>query len=134
VSNRQGGQQDVYVMNDDGTQVANLTNHDGNDFKPAWSPDGAKIAFYSNRDGNFEIYVMNADGSEQTRLTNTAAQDVVPDWSPDGTKIVRKIAFDSDRDGNFEDLRDERRRNEPDAGHEQPVHRPAGALTAPPVA
>ena len=57
-----------------------------------------KIAFASNRDGNYEIYTMNADGTGQTRLTNNAAFDVAPAWSADGTKI----AFSSDRDGNYE--------------------------------
>ena len=57
-----------------------------------------KIAFQSDRDGNFEIYVMNADGSGQTRLTNNNAEDWEPNWSPDGTKIV----FVSNCDGNFE--------------------------------
>ena len=57
-----------------------------------------KIAFQSNRDGNFEIYVMNADGSNPVRLTNNLAVDGSPAWSPDGTKV----AFTSNRDGNFE--------------------------------
>src|SRR5688500_14146475 len=65
---------------------------------PSWSPDGAKIVFYSERDGNSEIYVMNADGSRPTRLTRHPANDGSPSFSPDGTKI----AFDTDRDGNFE--------------------------------
>src|SRR5207247_6229282 len=52
-----------------------------------------KIAFVSDRDGNFEIYVMNADGTGQTRLTNDTHDDVNPAFSPDGTKI----AFVSDR-------------------------------------
>ena len=56
-----------------------------------------RIAFMSDRDGNFEIYVMNADGSRQTRLTHDEADDSLPVWSPDG-----RIAFTSDRDGNFE--------------------------------
>ncbi len=43
---------------------------------------GAKIAFASNRDGNFEIYVMNADGSDQTNLTNDPEYDWAPAWSP----------------------------------------------------
>jgi len=51
-----------------------------------------KIAFVSNRDGQFEIYLMNPDGSEQRRLTNTATLgEWAPDWSPDGTKL----AFDA---------------------------------------
>jgi WD40 repeat protein len=60
----------------------------GQDFEPAWSADGARIVFSSNRDGNYEIYVMDADGSNQTRLTNDPARDMQPAWSPDGRKIV----------------------------------------------
>jgi len=62
---------------------------------PAWSPDGSKIAFASDRDGNHEIYVMNADGSNPTRLTTHMSFDGKPSWSPDGSKI----AFMSERSG-----------------------------------
>jgi dipeptidyl aminopeptidase/acylaminoacyl peptidase len=86
-------------MNPDGTEPTRLTDSSRQDTGPSWSPDGTKIAFESNRDGNFEIYVMNAaDGSNPTRLTNSPGSDVFLDWSPDG----RKIAFDSTRDGNRE--------------------------------
>ena len=54
----------------------------------AFPGTNGKIAFQSDRDGNFEIYVMNADGSGQTRLTNNSVVDYLPAWSPDGTKIV----------------------------------------------
>jgi TolB protein len=74
------------------------TQLDWKDGSPAWSPDGRRIAFYSERDGNAEIYVMNADGSGVTRLTNTSADEGYPAWSPDG----RTISFDSDRTGNFD--------------------------------
>ncbi len=57
-----------------------------------------KIAFTSNRDGNYEVYVMDADGTNPTRLTNNTTYDRVPAWSPDGSQI----AFDSRRDGNYE--------------------------------
>jgi Tol biopolymer transport system component len=58
------------------------------DFSPAWSPDGSKIAFITNRDGNNEIYTMNPDGTGQTRLTNTTTDERFPAWSPDGSKIA----------------------------------------------
>jgi Tol biopolymer transport system component len=57
-----------------------------------------KIAFASDRAGNFDIYVMNPDGSGLVRLTNDPAEDTHPTWSPDG----RQIAFVSNRDGNKE--------------------------------
>jgi hypothetical protein len=79
-SNRDGNGE-VYVMNPDGTGQTRLTNNPAEDFNPAWSPDGSKIAFYSFRDGNDEVYVMNPDGSGQTNLTNNAASDAEPDWS-----------------------------------------------------
>lgn len=51
-----------------------------------------RIAFASNRDGNYEIYVMNADGSSAARLTNTPNDDRSPAWSPDGRQIAY-VAF-----------------------------------------
>ncbi|MFP4466164.1 MAG: TolB family protein, partial [Candidatus Goldiibacteriota bacterium] len=69
-----------YVMNADGSGQVRLTNDAASDMYPDWSPDGSKIAFTSDRDGNDEIYVMNADGSGQVRLTNDAADDIYPAW------------------------------------------------------
>ena len=95
-------------MNADGSGPDPTHQQPGDDTDPAWSPDGTKIAFASNRDdGNDEIYTMNADGTGQTSLTNNPAADDEPAWSPDGTKI----AFTSDRRRQRRDLHDERRRH-----------------------
>ena len=65
----------------------------------AKAPKTDKIAFASNRKGNWEIYIMNPDGSQQERLTRNNAGDYEPVWSPTGEQIL----FTSDRDG-FRDL------------------------------
>jgi Tol biopolymer transport system component len=92
------GNEEIYVMRPDGSQVTRLTNLAGTDKDPSWSPDCTRIAFSSNRQNNPEIWVMNADGTAPTRLTDATGADTDPTWSPDGSQI----AFVSGRTGNSE--------------------------------
>ncbi|MGB2808444.1 MAG: hypothetical protein WBC22_11920, partial [Sedimentisphaerales bacterium] len=72
-----------------GYTVTQLTYESSYEGQPAWSPDGSKIAFVSDRDGDLDIYVMDSDGSNQLRLTYVlGGNNIEPDWSPDGSKIV----------------------------------------------
>jgi len=98
-SNREGsGNDEIYVMNTDGSDQKRLTFNTKFDGEASFSADGGKIVFTSTRDGNAEIYVMNADGSQQKRVTNSLGSDAHPSFSPDGTKIT----FISDREGGLE--------------------------------
>jgi WD40 repeat protein len=81
-------------MNADGSGRIQLTTDPASDRNPSWSPDGTRIVFQSNRDGNSELYVMNADGSNQVQITNDPETDRDPSWSPDG----KRIAFASSRE------------------------------------
>ncbi|HZH02769.1 MAG TPA: hypothetical protein VEY30_03225 [Myxococcaceae bacterium] len=79
---------EVYTVGVDGSGERRLTDTPGLDAFPAWSPDGTRITFASDRDGNWEIYVMDPDGARQQRLTNTLKDEASPAWSPDGEKIA----------------------------------------------
>ncbi len=75
------GNREIYIMNADGTEQTNLTNTPGVDeYRPAWSPDGRRIAFVRSN----SVWVMKSDGSDQVEVT---AGDS-PAWSPDGSRIV----------------------------------------------
>ncbi|MBI4260567.1 MAG: PD40 domain-containing protein, partial [Actinobacteria bacterium] len=96
------GDTDIHVVNADGTGDVNVTpgTPTSQELDPAWSPDGARIAFISDRvtdtnpDGNLELFVMNADGTDVMQLTVTEAalggfvQTYAPTWSPDGGTIA----------------------------------------------
>ncbi len=86
---------DIYVLDADATlkkpdqaTAIRLTTNPAVDFDPTWSPDGTRIAFRSQRDGNDEIYIMNANGTCQTNLTRDPRDDWSPAWSPDGKRIA----------------------------------------------
>jgi Serine/threonine protein kinase len=85
------GNQEIYIMNADGSDQRRLTNDPALDFTPALSPDGRRIAFTSQRAGGFDIFVMNADGRAQRQLTHFTELGlgaIKPSWSPDGTRIA----------------------------------------------
>jgi Tol biopolymer transport system component len=86
----------MYVMNTDGSEQRKLTRLSNSDGSFSWSPDGQRIAFVSDRDGNDEVYVIHADGTGLRNLTRNPARDGHPVWSPDG----RTIGFVSGRGGN----------------------------------
>ena len=106
VSTRVGSQSDIYLttLGPDGqtTGLTRLTTSEAGDIGPAISPEGRRIAFMSNRDGDYDVYVMKLAPEGPTnvpvRLTKNATFDFSPDWSPEGTQI----AFASDRSGNRE--------------------------------
>ena len=88
----------LHTVNADGSNRIRLTDNDAAEATPDWSPDGRRILFASNLDGDWDIYVIRIDGVDQNRLTDSSSEDILPIWSPDGTRI----AFVSDRGGSRE--------------------------------
>jgi len=79
---------DIYLKRVNGTTVTQLTNDPANDVMPTFSSDGKRVAFASDRTGNWDIYLMNAGGGQPIQLTNDSTDDVHPSFSPDGKQLV----------------------------------------------
>jgi Tol biopolymer transport system component len=99
---------DVFVINPDGSGLRAVTEEQGTferpilNSQPDWAPDGSKLAFGSNREGNLEIWLIDLDGTDAEQLTFTSppARNIQPSWSPDGSKL----AFVSTRGGGGQDV------------------------------
>ncbi len=87
-STRHAKKPDLYVKSVSGAAITQVTSDPASDIQPEFSPDGKRIAFSSDRAGNFDIWMVNADGTEPTQLTHEASHDVHPAWAPDGQRIA----------------------------------------------
>ncbi len=79
---------DLYLKRINGTALQQLTNDPANDVMPTFSPDGRKVAFASDRAGNWDIYMMDITGGQAVQLTSDQTHDISPSFSPDGRQLV----------------------------------------------
>ncbi len=98
VSAAADGNQEIFLVNADGTDPLALTVTAAGEDSPDWSADGREIVYASNATGSFQIWIMDADGSNPRRLTEGPDFNFQPAVSPDG----ETIAFTSTRAGNYE--------------------------------
>lgn len=83
------GNDDIWIVNTDGTDKRQITNGSDHEFHPTWSPDGTRIAFGRRRvTSSSSIYVIGAGGSGESRLTDPSLWAGSPFWSPDGSTIA----------------------------------------------
>ena len=92
---------DIYIMNPDGSEQTNLTQHPAEDRLAVWSPTGEQILFVSDRGGERDLYLMNADGSNVRRVFKDELKGSTyrdhPTWSPDGRQFAyMHINWDKD--------------------------------------
>jgi serine/threonine protein kinase len=82
-------QDDIVVVQRDGTNWRDITNDKFFDRYPSWSPDGKRIAFASDRSGSYEIWSISANGTDLRQHSfDSPGASSFPQWSPDGSRIV----------------------------------------------
>lgn len=79
---------DLWAVSADGTGLINITRTPGVDEQARWSPDGKRILFGSNRDGDFDVFVTDPAGAATEKVVDGAGNQTYGDWSPDGTGIA----------------------------------------------
>ncbi|MBI5764614.1 MAG: PD40 domain-containing protein [Planctomycetes bacterium] len=87
-STRHSRMSHLYVKPTDGATLTQLTDGDFNDAQPVFSPDGTRIAFTSDRSGQWDVWMMDSSGRNPTQLTNSPMPELHPSWSPDGEQLV----------------------------------------------
>ena len=88
---------DIWVVSINGGTAKRLTDHIADDFMPVWSPDGTKIAFGSDRNGNSDIFVMPSSGGTPVQLTFHSTYDYPTSWSSATNKILFNSGYREDR-------------------------------------
>ena len=78
----------LYVKAVNGSTSTQITDESANDAQPVFSPDGKRIAFASDRGGQWDIWVAQSDGRRPVQLTSTPWPELHPSWSPDGKRLV----------------------------------------------
>lgn len=94
-SNRDAGQHDLYLVNEDGTGEHRLT-FDRDDYferTASWSPDGTRIAYAARHDGNFDVYTIDGNGGDRRRVTTDPQRDDYPHWTSDGRIVFERGLF-----------------------------------------
>ncbi len=79
---------DLFKVKTSGGTAQPLTMHGAHNYMPIWSPDGQKIAFASDRFGNFDVFVIDSNGSGARRLTHHSGNDIPWDFTPDGEHVI----------------------------------------------
>ena len=87
------GNWELYLMNPDGSEQINITNHRAIDGSGTWSPTGEQILFTSDRDrshGSWDLYLIDPDGKNVRPVFEKSEERRHPEWSPDGKQITYK--------------------------------------------
>jgi TolB protein len=99
-SNKQAGQNDIYVMDPQGNNRTRLTSWAGDEMEPAWSRDNQRLAFIRRRADvtntmHWDVFIMDADGTHKhwARSTPSGFDIMDPSWSPDGKHLVVRVGF-----------------------------------------